>query len=86
MDTSELKQVDIRTLKIMRRASKITQQALASAIGVSVRKYQMIESGENDDPGIKTMSRICDYIGIQFEQIVLEDRPELPGPPEPPGS
>ena len=85
METQELKRVDGATLKKLRRVEKITQKQMAAYLGVSERQYQRIENGEDEDPGIRTMSRIAKKVGVLFEQVVVED-PELPGPPEPPGS
>jgi transcriptional regulator with XRE-family HTH domain len=77
-------QIDRVALKALRKAATLNQADVASAADISTRAYQMIETGETPNPGIITLGKVCDAIGIRIFQIVIEDRPELPGPPESP--
>jgi len=76
MDLADLVAVDKETLRIIRRGKGFTQAQLAVAAGIGVRSYQSIESGETLNPGIQTMGRICDALGIKLMQILWETEPE----------
>lgn len=78
--------LDLESLKSFRKAKGMTQEEVAKAAGLSTKGFRMIESGKTRNPGIETVGMICDAIGIHIYQVLIADRPELPAPPEPPGS
>jgi transcriptional regulator with XRE-family HTH domain len=87
MTTCELPvSVDIEALRTLRKGKKLTQAEVAERASLSVKGYQMVENGETPNPGIVTLGLICDAIGIRIFQIVVEDRPDMPNPPDLPGS
>jgi len=72
MSIVELIEVDTDTLRIIRKGKKLTQANVAQAIGISTRSYQSIESGDMPNPGVQTMGKICDVMGIQLMQVLRE--------------
>lgn len=73
MSTAILIELDVETLKIIRKGKKITQADLARSAGLGVRGYQKIEQGETTNPGIQTLARICEVLGVKLMQILREE-------------
>lgn len=59
----------LRNIKLLRAKKRITQQQLASAVGVS---QQSINKYENHDiePDIATLSAIADYFGTTVDYLI----------------
>ena len=65
MDFREFFRIRIRAL---RKELQETQVQLAKAIGVSVRYYQNLESGENL-PGIECFIALADHFGVSLDYL-----------------
>jgi transcriptional regulator with XRE-family HTH domain len=68
-------------LKELRKASGLTQQALAVKAGLSVSNVVHIEAGRIPDPRVNTVKAIADALGCKVDDLLAE----APGvPPEAP--
>jgi len=67
----------------------MTQEGLASAVGVDVRTYRRYESGEVNEGGFvvraparrKLLEKLCDELGLALTDLVVEAAPPV-APPE----
>jgi transcriptional regulator with XRE-family HTH domain len=63
-------------LKRCRQEKKISQKALAAAIGISYRAYQYYESGEQI-PTLNVVIALADYFDVSLDYLVgRSDEPE----------
>jgi len=72
MEAIGVVEVDRETLLSIRRGKKFRQDQLAESAGIGLRTYQQIEKGETENPGIQTLSKICDALGVHLLQILRE--------------
>jgi transcriptional regulator with XRE-family HTH domain len=76
----------------MGSSALLLREEIAELADISPNALRMIERGETPNPGIQTMGKIADALGVRLNQLYIEDPvdrstvPELPGPPELPGS
>ncbi len=56
-------------LKSERKSHKLTQQFIASEIGVSLRAYQQYEQGLYE-PNIEKLIKLADLFGITVDSLV----------------
>ena len=56
-------------LKALRKSRRIYQREAAGQIGVSVRAYQLYESGRSD-PNIATLIALADYFDVSIDYLV----------------
>ena len=54
-------------LKAARKRKGLTQERTAVLAGITLRRYQALESGENDNPKIKTLAAVYKPLGLKLE-------------------
>lgn len=59
-----------RNLRATRTARGLSQEAVASAIGMDPSQYGKIERGEVD-PSIRTLARIATGLGVKPAELLL---------------
>ncbi|PTT52953.1 helix-turn-helix domain-containing protein, partial [Aeromonas sp. HMWF015] len=57
-------------IRRMRDAANMSQQKLAEMAGISKSQLSRLESGEQDNPSIKTLIPIAAALGASIEEIV----------------
>lgn len=68
-------------LRALRKAKRMTQQELASALEISASAVGMYEQGRRE-PDNETLAKFCRFFGVSSDYFLL-DAPESPsGPPE----
>ena len=55
-------------LKSLRKSMNLTQQDLASALGITIRQYQRYESGEQTTT-LENLIAIADYFGVSLDYL-----------------
>jgi transcriptional regulator with XRE-family HTH domain len=70
-------------LKRLRKAKDMTQQALATAAGLSISVVVQIESGKIPDPRVGTLRKLAKALGVGLLDLAGENDDE-PGPPKRP--
>jgi transcriptional regulator with XRE-family HTH domain len=69
-------------LKTLRQAKGLTQQALASAAGISMSVVFQIEQGARGDPRISTVVALARALGVTMDQLVSNAPAEPASPPK----
>lgn len=59
----------LKTIKILRKETGVSQKALAEAIGVSQQSVNKYEN-HNIEPDIETLKRIADYFQTSIDYVV----------------
>ncbi|MDO5785440.1 MAG: helix-turn-helix transcriptional regulator [Eubacteriales bacterium] len=62
-------------LKMYRNHCSLTQKAVASAIGVSLRGYQQYEQGKFE-PNIEKLIKLADLFGISVDELIGHNLPQ----------
>jgi transcriptional regulator with XRE-family HTH domain len=57
-------------LKQHRKNLKWSQKELADHAGISQAQISHIESGERTNPGVVTIKKLADALGVSVEQII----------------
>jgi transcriptional regulator with XRE-family HTH domain len=65
-------------LKRLRKAAELTQQALATAAGVSISVVVQIESGKIPNPRINTLRALAKALGVGLLDLAGENDDEAP--------
>jgi transcriptional regulator with XRE-family HTH domain len=70
-------------LRELRKAARMTQQALAVKAGLSVSNVVHIEAGRIPDPRVSTLKALADALGCKVDDLIAdggeaEPRPEVP--------
>ena len=60
-------------LKSLRLKKSMTQQSAAVALGISIRAYQLFESGEQR-PGYENLIRIADLFDVSLDWLTGRDQ------------
>jgi transcriptional regulator with XRE-family HTH domain len=68
-------------LKRLRKAAEMTQQALASAAGLSISVVVQIESGKIPDPRVSTLRALAKALGVGLLDLAGENDDEGEAPP-----
>lgn len=63
-------------LAMRRRASKLSQRALAAKLAISQNRLSEIEA----NPGTLTVDRLLELANLLSLELVIEDRPPMQGP------
>lgn len=61
-----------KRLRSLRMASKITQQGMADALGLSLNAYQKYEQAEREPP-LATLVRISDILNVSLDYLLCRD-------------
>lgn len=56
----------IENLRKIREAKKIKQNVMAERLGISSAAYSKLEKVGESNPNLKTISRICDALGVEM--------------------
>jgi transcriptional regulator with XRE-family HTH domain len=73
-------------LKELRKAHPMTQQALATAAGLSMSVIIHIEAGRIPNPRLDTLRKLAKALGVTLDELAGGDEPEAEAeepPPEP---
>lgn len=62
-----------RRLQIVFASRPINQSEVAQAAGMTRQKVSMIVTGANPNPGIQTVERIAEAIGITLGELFADD-------------
>lgn len=62
-------------LKMYRNKHKLTQKAMAEAVGVSLRGYQQYEQGKFE-PNIEKLIKLADTFGISVDELIGHEFPQ----------
>jgi transcriptional regulator with XRE-family HTH domain len=60
----------VREIRRRRSAMKMTQEDVAFASDISVRHYQLIESGQNSNPRLKTLFNIANALETSIQNLL----------------
>ncbi len=60
-------------VKELRTAAGLTQQALATAAGLSVSAVVQIESGKIPDPRVSTLRALAKALGVGLDELAGEE-------------
>ena len=69
-------------IRAVREERGLTQQAVARAAGIASDMVSRLENGHYTSPGLRTLLRIADGMGVPLAALL----PELPGPTSSPES
>ena len=59
-------------LKELRSSRKVTQKAVATAIGCSANNYARYERGDRE-PDISTLKQLSKYFGVSIDYLLCND-------------
>jgi len=69
------------TLRRLRQAKDMTQQALAMAAGLSVSAVVQLENGTNKDPRMSTLRGIASALGVSVDTLMSDNGDAAPSRP-----
>ena len=62
-------------LRRLRRSKDFTQEELAARAGLSVRHYQLLETGDRINPELLTVAALCHALEVGIDALVLLEDP-----------
>jgi transcriptional regulator with XRE-family HTH domain len=70
-----------RRVRQLREAAGLSQQALATAAGLSISVVTHLEQGKKADPRISTVAALAGALGVTVDRLLAEaDEPTAPAP------
>lgn len=64
-------------LKELRKTKGVSQEQVASALGITFRAYQNYEYGQRE-PNIEMLNKMADYFGTSIDYLLGRDTSEKP--------
>lgn len=71
--------MDIKRLKILRKAKSLNQKDVAKTLGFSQQRYQFYESGRNEPDNV-TLIKLADYFNVSTDYLL--GNTDDPTPPD----
>jgi transcriptional regulator with XRE-family HTH domain len=65
-------------IRALRAKLNLSQQAVATAAGLSVSVVSQIEQGTNTDPKLSTITALAGALGVTIDELTREEPPKRP--------